>query len=118
MSHYKGKTMKHEHGKSQQVKTNQRLWQAFIIASQTAKPCHPGKTALDDPAARQQNEAMLGLRQFDDVQAYPMCLGCLCWLITSVALIPDQPTRHGRLSLPGRRRPVRPPERDPAHWLA
>ena len=118
MSHYKGKTMKHEHGKSQQVKTNQRLWQAFIIASQAAKPCHPGKTAFDDPATRQQDEAMLGLRQFDDLQAYPMCFGSLCWLITSVALIHEsQLDMVACRFLDGGGQFAQPP-RDPAHWLA
>src|SRR6266566_5336327 len=87
MSHYKGKTMKHEHSKSQQVKTSQRLWQAFKVASQATEPCHPGKTALHHPSARQQNEATLGLGQFDDFQAYPLCLGRLCRFIASVALI-------------------------------
>ncbi len=41
--------MKHEHSKSQQVKTGQRLRQAFIIACQTTKASHPGKTTLDNP---------------------------------------------------------------------
>ncbi len=41
--------MKHEHGKRQQVKTGQRLGQAFIIACQTTKASHPGKRALNDP---------------------------------------------------------------------
>src|SRR5581483_7578034 len=89
MSHYRSKTMKHKHGKSQQVKTSQRLWQALIVASQTAKACHPGETALHDPAARQQNEAMLGLRQFDELQTYALCFGCLGWLIARVSLIDE-----------------------------
>jgi hypothetical protein len=49
MSHYKGKTMQHEHRKGQQVKTGQCLGQAFIIACQPTKTSYPGKTALDNP---------------------------------------------------------------------
>jgi hypothetical protein len=89
MSHYKGKTMKHEHGESQQVKTSQRLWQALIVASQAAKSCHPGETALHHPSSRQQNEASLGLWQFDDLQTYALCFGCLGWLIARVSLIDE-----------------------------
>ncbi len=55
MSHYKGKTMKHEHSKSQQVETDQGLWQALIVASQTTKARHPGKRALNNPATLPPN---------------------------------------------------------------
>ncbi len=110
--------MEHEHGKCQQVKTSQRLWQAFIVASQAAKPCHPGKTALDDPATRQQDEAMLGLRQFDDLQTYPMCFGCLCWLITSVALICESQLDMVACRFLDSGGQFAQPPRDPAHWLA
>src|SRR5437588_11771687 len=89
MSHYKSKTMKHEHSKSQQVKTHQRLWQALIVASQATKARHPGKTALYDPSAWQQDESSLGLGQFDDFQAHSLVFGCLCGLIARVALIDE-----------------------------
>ena len=110
--------MKHEHGKSQHVKTSQRLWQAGIRASQAAKACHPGATALHYPSARQQNEAMLGLWQFDDLQTYALCFGCLCGLIARVSLIPDQPTRSADPSLLGPQKPVCLLEHDLAHWQA
>src|SRR5450755_633302 len=87
MSHYRGKTMKHEHGKSQQVKTCHCLGQALVVTSQAAKARHPGKTALYYLSARQQNEAMFRLWQFDDLQPDALCFGCLCWLIARIALV-------------------------------
>src|SRR6266487_5121033 len=115
MSHYKGKTMKHEHGKRQQVKTRQRLWQAGIRASQAAKSCHPGETALHHPSARQQNEATPGLGQFDDLQTYSLCFGCLGWLIARVSLIDEsQLDMVACRFLDGGCQFAQPP-RDPAH---
>src|SRR5258708_37834930 len=87
MGHHKGKTMKHEHSKSQQMKTSQRFWQAFIVARQAAEPGHPGKTALPYPSAWQQDKTVLGFGQLDDFQAYPMYTRCLCRLIASVSLV-------------------------------
>src|SRR5690242_7121705 len=87
MSHQKSKTMKHEHDKSQQVQTRQRLWKPLVVACQTTKARHPGKTALHDPAPGQQDEAPFGLGQLDDFQTYPMFFGCLAWFLTGVTLI-------------------------------
>ena len=42
---------------------------------------------LDDPAAWQQDEAALGLWQFDDFQAYPVFFGRLSRLLACVPLI-------------------------------
>ena len=39
--------MQHKHSKSQQVKTRQRLWQTFIVASQATKPRHQGQIRRD-----------------------------------------------------------------------
>src|SRR5258708_15555160 len=86
MSHYKSKTMKHKHSKSQQMQTYQRLWQTLVLASQATKSGHPSKTALHDPSAWQQDEPLLCFWQFYDVQAYPVSLSCLCWIIASVSL--------------------------------
>jgi hypothetical protein len=87
MSHQKGKTMQHEHSKSQQVKTRQRFWQAFIGTCQTTKARHPGKRAFHHPPAWQQDEAPLGLGQFDDFQAHPLLLSRLCRSLARVASI-------------------------------
>src|SRR6266567_2091306 len=87
MSHQKDKTMQHEDRKSQHMKTYQRLWQALVVASQATKARHPGKTALDHPSAWQQDESTLGLGQFDDFQAYSVCLGRLGRLVAGVPLI-------------------------------
>src|SRR5450759_2657292 len=87
MSHNKGKSMKHEHSKSQQVKTRQRLWQPFIVASQATKTRHPGKTALHEPTPRQQHETALGMWQLDDLQLHTLLFGLLSRHFARVSLI-------------------------------
>src|SRR5438045_1887426 len=87
MSHHKGKTMKHEHGKSQHVKTCQRLGPTFVIASQASKTRHPRERAFNDPSAGQQNEASLGLWQLDHFQAHPVSSGGGAGWLAGVSLI-------------------------------
>jgi hypothetical protein len=60
------KTIEQNESKSQEMKTGQGFRQAFIVAGQAAEAVEPAKTALDDPAAREQNEATFGIWQFDD----------------------------------------------------
>lgn len=61
-------------------------WQSFVLACQATKARRPGKTALADPAAWQQHEALLGLGRtctYEPVQAVEylseavQALGCL-----------------------------------------
>src|SRR5258708_5899212 len=49
-------------GKSQEMQANQGFWQAFVISRQPAKTRCPTKTALDYPAAGQQDKAFLHIR--------------------------------------------------------
>src|SRR3954462_8044834 len=87
MSHEKGKALKHQDSKSQDMKTSQRFGPTFIIAGQPTKTCHPSKTALDHPSARQQDKTSLGFGQFDHFQANTLFLRSLRWSIAGVALI-------------------------------
>src|SRR5690349_19721813 len=87
MSHQKSKAMKHEHDKSQDMKTSQRLWPALVIASQAPKAGRPGETALHHPSARQQHEAAFGLWQCDHLQAYALRCRRLSRFLTGVASI-------------------------------
>ena len=87
MSHYKDKSMEHEHNKRQDVQTRQRLRPALVVARQAAKTGHPGKAALHDPSTWQQDEASLRLRQADHLQAYALALSSLGGSLTGVALI-------------------------------
>ncbi len=81
--------MKHEHSKGQQMQTNQRLWQAFVVASQATKTRHPGKTALHHPPARQQDKATLGLWQLHHFQLHAMLQSFLRRRIPRVGLIDE-----------------------------
>ena len=56
------------------MQPDEGLGQAFTVADQAAEAHHPGEAALDNPAARQKHEAMLGSGQLDDRQADAMCL--------------------------------------------
>ena len=58
----------HEHGESHDMQAFERLGQTFVVTREAAETGQPGERALDDPAARQQDEAAFGLRQFDDLQ--------------------------------------------------
>src|SRR6266487_479369 len=87
MSHYKSKTMKHEHGESQQVKTCQCLRPTFVIASQAAEACRPRKRALHHPSPGQQDKTALPIWQFDHLQTHAMSCCGLRWLITGISLI-------------------------------
>ena len=79
--------MKHEHSKGQQMKTSQRLGVALVVACQSTKPAHPGKTALHNPSTWKQHKPTLGIRQPDDIQVDPLLLGCLAWGLPGVALV-------------------------------
>src|SRR5205807_2318896 len=87
MSHDKGKTMKHEDSESQQVKTGQYVWQPFVVTGQATKTRHPGKTSLNDPTSGQQDEATLGLWQFDHFQTDAMRFRLSRWHIACISLI-------------------------------
>src|SRR6266496_544684 len=90
MNHQKSKTMKHEYGKGQQVKTCQRLWKALVVACQTAKPRCPCEATLNDPTSGQEHKAAFGLWQLDHFQAHPMGFGHLRWLIARIPLIDER----------------------------
>lgn len=84
------------------MQSDQRLWQAFIVAHQAAKAGRPGEGALDHPATGQEHEALTGLGQLDDLQTQvvggglfgQVCfstsrivnkLDRMCWLLASFA---------------------------------
>lgn len=52
--------MQHEASKGQEREPRHCFWQPLIVTRQAAKARQPGETALDDPAAWQQNKATLG----------------------------------------------------------
>lgn len=79
--------MQHEESKSQEVQPGQRLRQARIIACQAPKPGGPGKTALHDPAARQEDTPFLGLRQLDHLQTEALLCRRFQRLVSRVALV-------------------------------
>ena len=79
--------MEHEAGKSDEVQARQHPWQALIIASEAAKARGPGEVALDDPATRQQDEAVLGLGQLDDLELDAVGRGVRRRLVARVPLV-------------------------------
>jgi hypothetical protein len=77
----------HQDGESQEMQANQGFRRAFVVRRQPAKTCCPTKTALDYPAAGQQDKTFLHIRPLDHLQsdAFPFC--GLCGLLPGVALI-------------------------------
>ncbi len=66
--------MQHEAGEGSEVESCHGLGQAFIVAGQAAEAGRPGKAALHDPAAGQQDEALPGRRQLHR-HCYASCGG-------------------------------------------
>ncbi len=66
-------TFGHQDSKRQEMQANLDFRQAFVIPRQPAKTRCPIKTALDYPAAGQQDKAFLHIRQLDHLQtdAFP-----------------------------------------------
>ena len=83
----KSKTVKHEHGESQQVQTSQCLRPTFVITGLTTKTRYPRERAFHDPSAEQQNKTAFGLWQFDYLQTHARSSRCLRRFITALALI-------------------------------
>ena len=69
------------------MQPDQSLRQAFTVADQAAEARHPCEAAFDDPAARQQHEAMLGRGQLDDLQTDAVCLHIRRRPVASIALV-------------------------------
>ena len=61
--------------------------QAFIIASQTAKPRYLANATLNHPASRQQHNTFLGSWQLDDFKPYAVGFSVLSHLLAGVALV-------------------------------
>ena len=66
--HDLSEAFKHDDGESEKVKASKRFRQSLIVARQSAETSGPGKTALDDPAARQQDESLSGRWKLDNFQ--------------------------------------------------
>src|ERR1700679_3671540 len=81
----------------------QSLSKSSIVQSQTAEASQPGKSAFDDPPARQQDKALFGFLQFDDQQVDAVLLSLLRRRLAGVSLI-DKGDLHrlpsGFLDLP------------------
>jgi hypothetical protein len=79
--------MYQQHGEGYEMQPSQCLRQALIVARQSAQERHPAGPSFYHPVSRQQDEASLGRRQFDDFQADALGLRIGSRLVTSVALI-------------------------------
>src|SRR2546430_2502617 len=77
----------HQDSKSQEMQALERIGQAFIITGQAAKTSHPAKGTLDDPTTRQQDKALLGIRQLDHDQLNALLSGGLFRVVTGIALV-------------------------------
>ena len=55
-------------GECEPVKIGEGLWQAFVVARQSAEARSPAKGALNDPTPREQHETALGRRKLDHIE--------------------------------------------------
>jgi hypothetical protein len=56
--------------KDNEMQASQGFGRALVVACQSPEPVKPGEAVLDYPAAGQQRETFLCLRQFDDLQLH------------------------------------------------
>ena len=66
----------HEAREGEVVKGGECLGEAFVVSGQSAESCGPSEASLDDPSARQQDEAAFGLGVLDDLQLNAVPGGC------------------------------------------
>src|SRR5258708_40274532 len=78
---------KHKISEHDQMKASQRRGKPLIIAHQAPEARCPSERALHHPTPGQQDEAVLGLGQFDDFQLDPMFFGLLSRYVTGIALV-------------------------------
>ena len=64
----------HEADEGEPVEAGEGGSEAFIVAGEAAEACGPAEAALDDPAARQEHEAALGVGQLDHEQGDAVAL--------------------------------------------
>ena len=60
--------MQHEAGEGEKMQASQDVGQPLVVAGQPTEAGGPGEPALEHPALGQQDKAVLGLRQLDDLQ--------------------------------------------------
>ena len=60
---------------------------SLVVLDEPAEPGGPCEGSFDDPSARQQDEAALGLGQFDDLEVDAMLGRGLLGTLPSIALI-------------------------------
>lgn len=87
MSHRQNHPLEHDDGKDDKTQAGERGRQAFVIAHQTTESSRPGEAAFDHPAARQENEAAFGGREFHDLQLQALSGGRLSHVGAGVALV-------------------------------
>jgi len=78
---------KHKHGEDDEMQAGEGFGQTFIVACQAPEPVEPAEAALDDPATRQQHEALFRLGQLDDLQFDAFVTRGLRRILACIALI-------------------------------
>lgn len=82
-------TKGHKHSNGDKVQARQGIGQPLIVAGQTPETRRPSEGALNDPTFGQEDEASLGIRQFDHDQVNALFGGGLGWFISSIALVDE-----------------------------
>ena len=79
--------MGHEAGEADEVQAVHGLRQSLVVADEAAEARGPGERALNDPAPGQQDEALPGLGQLDDLELDAVLGGGLGGLLAAIALV-------------------------------
>ena len=77
----------HKADESQDMKRLNGCGQAFVVFSQAAKACDPGKGTLHHPTLRQQHKALFCFRDFNHFEPHVVVTSILFWFWATVASI-------------------------------
>src|SRR5215210_7267613 len=78
-----------EAGEGDEMQASEDGQAALVVADEATEAGFPGEGALHDPTAGQQNEAVLGLGELDDVEVDAMSRGVRCGDGTRVRLVDE-----------------------------
>jgi hypothetical protein len=86
---HRSDSLEFETGEGDEVEAGQDGETTFVVADEAAKAGLPGEGPLHHPAARQEDEAPLGLRQFDDLEVYAVGRGVGGWRRPGIPLVSE-----------------------------
>ena len=77
------------------MQASERFGRLLVVACQPSEQVEPAESARDDPAARQQDNVLWDLGQFDSLEVDTFLKGGLCRRLARITLIGKRPFTVG-----------------------